>query len=96
MWEYYVELAFPEAEQAQAQTYSLDKLKTQGRGGTHGSKSPVWLMPRLDYLGGLGWELIEMTPQHIGRNHDVAIVAQGSGTVSWSNGYLLVFRRPNG
>lgn len=53
-------------------------------------------MPRLDYLGGLGWELIEMTPQHIGRNHDVAIVAQGSGTVSWSNGYLLVFRRPNG
>ncbi len=50
------------------------------------------LMPQLDELGSLGWELVHMEPvAQVGRNGDVLLPGGGAG--EWSNTYFCVLKR---
>ena len=92
-WEYHVEFADPE-KYSQDQVFNRrvsEMLTAKGVGGPHKRKSVVWLTGRLDELGQQGWELIEMRPYKVGANQDVMVSAQA---MHWSDGYLLVFKRP--
>jgi hypothetical protein len=49
------------------------------------------LMPQLDELGSLGWELVHMEPvAEVGRNGDVMLAGS---TTQWSNTYFCVLKR---
>lgn len=52
---------------------------------------PEAMMPRLDELGGQGWELVHMQPvRAVGRKRDVLFESFGR---RWSNVYFCVFKR---
>lgn len=51
------------------------------------------LMPRLNALGAQGWELISLHPYFVGNRADV-LVADNSGSRTWTSKYLGVFKRP--
>lgn len=51
--------------------------------------TPEAMMPRLDFLGEQGWELVHMQPVLVGRNADVLADVAG-----WTNTYFCVFKRP--
>jgi hypothetical protein len=59
--------------------------------GDHPKFSPYALIPELNRLGEKGWELVEIKPVLIGRNHDVMV--HPNNLVQWSNSYFCAFKR---
>ncbi len=51
--------------------------------------TPESMIPRLDFLGKEGWELVHMQPVMVRRNADVLADVAG-----WTNNYFCVFKRP--
>jgi hypothetical protein len=51
------------------------------------------MIPQLDSLGEQGWELVHMQPAFVGSKADV-LVADSSGTRTWTSAYFCVFKRP--
>ena len=52
---------------------------------------PRSLIPRLDYYGKQGWELVSAQPVVLGANQDVTYVSELSG--KWTHTYLCFFKR---
>jgi len=48
------------------------------------------LLPRLDKLGALGWELIQMQPVDVGSNGDIRVSGE---TTRYTHTYLCIFKR---
>ncbi len=55
--------------------------------------TPQAMIPQLDSLGEQGWELVHMQPAFVGSKADV-LVADSSGTRTWTSAYFCVFKRP--
>ncbi|MFO7323500.1 MAG: hypothetical protein DIU68_017355 [Chloroflexota bacterium] len=55
--------------------------------------APEALIPQLNALGELGWELVTIQPVRVGKNYDVLIEDSASGTRQWTNRYLCAFKR---
>jgi hypothetical protein len=54
--------------------------------------NPSRLMPQLNELGAVGWELISSTPVVAGSNQDLKIATTGPG--EYGRVYLCIFKRP--
>ncbi len=87
-WEYLT--TFMEADAAREADF-LNHLRDWKEGMP--DFTPEALMPRLDYLGADGWELVHMQPVGVGKRADV-LIQDGSGNRFWSNTYFCVFKRP--
>ena len=53
--------------------------------------SPETLIPVLNEYGESGWELVNLEPVFIGKNHDVLMHDNGTGL--WTRVYLCAFKR---
>ncbi len=59
--------------------------------GDHPKYSPYAAMPELNRLGEKGWELVQMTPVIVGKNHDILV--HPNNMTYWGNTYFCVFKR---
>lgn len=59
----------------------------------HPKYSSYTLIPRLNQLGRVGWELISMEPVVLGRNGDTCH-PNGAGSTGWARNYQCTFKRP--
>ena len=84
-WEYYT--TFIEAEM-EGMDYGHQAMIPPG---DHPKFSPYATMPELNRLGEKGWELIQMTPVIIGKNHDILV--HPNNMTYWGNTYFCVFKR---
>jgi hypothetical protein len=84
-WEYFTTFLYASMEQ------SLAELEPMVPMGEHPKFSPYALIPALNELGQKGWELVEMRPVLIGRNHDVMV--HPNNMSQWSNTYFCAFKR---
>lgn len=87
-WEYYT--TFLQAE-AKYEADFLEKLRDWKEGIP--PHTPEALMPRMNALGELGWELVHMQPVGIGGKADI-MLNDTSGTRNWTYTYFCVFKRP--
>lgn len=55
--------------------------------------TPEAMIPRLNAYGADGWELISFLPVRLGAKGDVLIEDSASGSRTWTNVYLCVFKR---
>lgn len=84
-WEYLT--TFIEARMEALDSYALAEIPA----GEHPKFSPFAAMPALNSLGAKGWELIEIRPVVIGRNHDIMV--HPNNMIYWSSTYFCVFKR---
>lgn len=87
-WEYYT--TFLQAE-ARYETEFLESLRDWKEGIP--PHTPEALIPRLNALGEMNWELLHMQPVSIGNKADVLLI-DNSGSRSWTSTYFCVFKRP--
>jgi hypothetical protein len=83
-WEHLIVLL--EANAEKQQTY----LEQKWPGRQFPPYTPQALIPRLDYYGDQGWELVAMQPVIMGDNGDILITTDFR---HWSNQYLCTFKR---
>ena len=84
-WEHHVELVTADSQ------YDLPYVQQfypQGRAPIYAIQS---ILPRLNYLGEQGWELVHMQPVRMGSNGDVMM--ESGGAREWTNVYLCAFKR---
>jgi hypothetical protein len=55
--------------------------------------TPEAMIPRLNAYGHDGWELISLQPILLGTKGDVLVEDAGSGSRTWTNVYMCVFKR---
>ena len=84
-WEYYT--TFIESEM-EGMDYGHQAMIPPG---DHPKFSPYATMPELNRLGEKGWELIQMTPVIVGKNHDILV--HPNNMTYWGNTYFCVFKR---
>lgn len=89
-WEYLTRFMYANIENKYAQEY----LRIRKPDLEFAKYSPETMIPELNELGELGWELVHMEPVGaVGKNEDVGFVA-GEAIPRWSNSYFCVFKRP--
>lgn len=84
-WEYYVE--YIPADSRQNTTF-VQQFYPQGNVPIYAVQSAL---PRLNQLGELGWELVQIQPVVVGNNGDILVC--GSDSRHWTNIYLCAFKR---
>jgi hypothetical protein len=86
-WEYLTIFVQAEAK------YEMDFLEkySDWKGGVP-RNTPESMIPRLNALGEMGWELVHMQPNIIGDNKDV-LLSDNSGARTWTSTYFCVFKR---
>lgn len=87
-WEYYT--TFLQAE-ARYETEFLEGLRDWKEGIPE--HTPEALIPRLNALGELGWEIVQMQPVAIGNKADI-VVNTNNNMRGWTYTYFCVFKRP--
>ena len=86
-WEYLT--TFIQADAAKEEHFLREYKDWKGDIPQH---TPESLMPRLDFLGQEGWELVHMQPVFAGQKQDV-LIHDNSGARSWTSTYFCVFKR---
>ena len=84
-WEYHAEFISAETDQCE------DFLRGRWPDAKFETYAPEVALPRLNELGGDGWELIEMRPVAVGGRGDV-LVSTGASE-GWARAYLCTFKR---
>ena len=84
-WEYLTQFVY-------ANTDEVDDLYSQYQDLP--KYAPQAMIPELNELGKLGWELVHMEPAVIGKNDD--ILMHNYDNREWTNAYFCVFKRQVG
>jgi hypothetical protein len=84
-WEHYVEFVTADS---QYDPPFVQQFYPQGRAPVYAIQS---ILPRLNYLGEQGWQLVNIQPVRLGGNGDVMM--ESGGSREWNNAYLCAFKR---
>lgn len=85
-WEHYIEYITADVRTPQAR----DALASYFPGQRPPAYAVQSILPRLNQLGALGWELVHLEPVEVGVNGDIRL---GGETAHWTNVYLCAFKR---
>lgn len=80
-WEYLTQFLFADTDEVVNQYSQFQNLPKY---------APQAMIPELNELGKLGWELVHMEPAIVGKNNDVLT---HTAERMWTNAYFCVFKR---